>query len=186
MRMILYDLFFFQAEDGIRDIGVTGVQTCALPILSQDPQLYLRVVGDDEPPPSRCRERVPDTGAELRAHRDVLQVRGVAGDTAGRCRRLVQGGMDAAVLPDQTDKTVYVGPLELGELAVGNDAVGDRVLDGELLQDLGVRRVAGLGLPDRRDAHLLEEYLAELLGRADVEGVANLLEDFQLELLDPL
>src|SRR3712207_7543988 len=25
-------LFFFQAEDGIRDIGVTGVQTCALPI----------------------------------------------------------------------------------------------------------------------------------------------------------
>src|SRR5947209_17564324 len=25
-------LFFFQAEDGIRGIGVTGVQTCALPI----------------------------------------------------------------------------------------------------------------------------------------------------------
>src|SRR3712207_2420560 len=29
--MLLF--FFFQAEDGIRDIGVTGVQTCALPIL---------------------------------------------------------------------------------------------------------------------------------------------------------
>src|SRR2546422_10653457 len=26
--------FFFQAEDGIRDVAVTGVQTCALPILS--------------------------------------------------------------------------------------------------------------------------------------------------------
>ena len=25
--------FFFQAEDGIRDRDVTGVQTCALPIL---------------------------------------------------------------------------------------------------------------------------------------------------------
>src|SRR3712207_9029572 len=25
-------MVFFQAEDGIRDIGVTGVQTCALPI----------------------------------------------------------------------------------------------------------------------------------------------------------
>src|SRR3712207_8464147 len=25
-------MFVFQAEDGIRDIGVTGVQTCALPI----------------------------------------------------------------------------------------------------------------------------------------------------------
>src|SRR5258707_10387397 len=29
---MLYVFFFFQAEDGIRDIGVTGVQTCALPI----------------------------------------------------------------------------------------------------------------------------------------------------------
>src|SRR3712207_925089 len=30
-RIVLF-FFFFQAEDGIRDIGVTGVQTCALPI----------------------------------------------------------------------------------------------------------------------------------------------------------
>src|SRR3989442_10346440 len=28
--------FFFQAEDGIRDADVTGVQTCALPIWDQD------------------------------------------------------------------------------------------------------------------------------------------------------
>src|SRR3989441_8670624 len=30
--MIVFHLFFFQAEDGIRDKLVTGVQTCALPI----------------------------------------------------------------------------------------------------------------------------------------------------------
>src|SRR3989440_5268308 len=34
--MVYYDIsvffFFFQAEDGIRDLIVTGVQTCALPI----------------------------------------------------------------------------------------------------------------------------------------------------------
>src|SRR5690348_17934303 len=29
---LLYGVFFFQAEDGIRDGRVTGVQTCALPI----------------------------------------------------------------------------------------------------------------------------------------------------------
>src|SRR2546429_7079048 len=29
---MLYIFFFFQAEDGIRDVAVTGVQTCALPI----------------------------------------------------------------------------------------------------------------------------------------------------------
>src|SRR2546430_9521135 len=28
-------MFFFQAEDGIRDLTVTGVQTCALPILAE-------------------------------------------------------------------------------------------------------------------------------------------------------
>src|SRR5688572_32750512 len=29
---ICFFFFFFQAEDGIRDLTVTGVQTCALPI----------------------------------------------------------------------------------------------------------------------------------------------------------
>src|SRR5438874_10752299 len=33
MRLRMF-LFFFQAEDGIRALYVTGVQTCALPILS--------------------------------------------------------------------------------------------------------------------------------------------------------
>src|SRR2546430_9156676 len=31
-RIGVFDFFFFQAEDGIRDLTVTGVQTCALPI----------------------------------------------------------------------------------------------------------------------------------------------------------
>src|SRR2546430_5610820 len=30
--MVIGSFFFFQAEDGIRDLTVTGVQTCALPI----------------------------------------------------------------------------------------------------------------------------------------------------------
>ena len=32
LLMLVYWFFFFQAEDGIRDHCVTGVQTCALPI----------------------------------------------------------------------------------------------------------------------------------------------------------
>src|SRR5256884_7226716 len=31
--------FFFQAEDGIRDVAVTGVQTCALPIWGTMPSV---------------------------------------------------------------------------------------------------------------------------------------------------
>src|SRR5882757_10620197 len=53
-------VFFFQAEDGIRDIGVTGVQTCALPI-SLDRRRPDRAPGPDreEGHPHRegCRRR---------------------------------------------------------------------------------------------------------------------------------
>src|SRR2546430_2671607 len=38
----LTDFFFFQAEDGIRDLTVTGVQTCALPIL----ELATQIISD--------------------------------------------------------------------------------------------------------------------------------------------
>src|SRR3712207_8652813 len=44
-----YFCFFFQAEDGIRDIGVTGVQTCALPIFelpSNGAQIAARRAGE--------------------------------------------------------------------------------------------------------------------------------------------
>src|SRR6266568_8278939 len=39
-------VFFFQAEDGIRDGTVTGVQTCALPI-SADPAATAAVTRDE-------------------------------------------------------------------------------------------------------------------------------------------
>src|SRR5258706_794445 len=41
--------FFFQAEDGIRDWSVTGVQTCALPILRTAAITALRSTARDAP-----------------------------------------------------------------------------------------------------------------------------------------
>src|SRR5256885_13124684 len=43
--------FFFQAEDGIRDYKVTGVQTCALPILGRIDKGVAQKVADSLPPP---------------------------------------------------------------------------------------------------------------------------------------
>src|SRR3989449_8587216 len=49
--------FFFQAEDGIRDVAVTGVQTCALPISAAEvdppagpgqPKKIVRVCGRND------------------------------------------------------------------------------------------------------------------------------------------
>src|SRR5579871_212355 len=51
MNVMLYVLFFFffQAEDGIRDLYVTGVQTCALPISGYPPD-RVSPSGQLEPP----------------------------------------------------------------------------------------------------------------------------------------
>src|SRR3989449_2690584 len=38
--------FFFQAEDGIRDVAVTGVQTCALPIWGAETAIRVRLAPD--------------------------------------------------------------------------------------------------------------------------------------------
>src|SRR2546427_6165846 len=38
LSVVLVFFFFFQAEDGIRDLTVTGVQTCALPISARWPR----------------------------------------------------------------------------------------------------------------------------------------------------
>src|SRR5882762_2200585 len=43
--------FFFQAEDGIRDSSVTGVQTCALPIWSDLVSSQVQFAAAKPPPP---------------------------------------------------------------------------------------------------------------------------------------
>src|ERR1039457_6689537 len=43
---ICFFFFFFQAEDGIRDYKVTGVQTCALPIYIDNVALFDVALGD--------------------------------------------------------------------------------------------------------------------------------------------
>src|SRR5690606_39873126 len=56
---VLFVFFFFQAEDGILDFHVTGVQTCALPI-SRCGAPSLLTLGLPRAPPSRqsCIETI--------------------------------------------------------------------------------------------------------------------------------
>src|SRR2546430_9277207 len=62
-------VFFFQAEDGIRDLTVTGVQTCALPILARAAQgASLR--WDPRSGDWEIRAALPG-GPELHVHRVV-------------------------------------------------------------------------------------------------------------------
>src|SRR5690606_40211036 len=51
--------FFFQAEDGIRDFHVTGVQTCALPISWLEPWRHARPPGAVRGRPRAARPAQP-------------------------------------------------------------------------------------------------------------------------------
>src|SRR6266511_2515956 len=65
--MNLFVFFFFQAEDGIRDFHVTGVQTCALPICSKRPRceacsLYVECAAEGAVPPQMDLFQPPASG----------------------------------------------------------------------------------------------------------------------------
>src|SRR2546430_10877020 len=74
-------LFFFQAEDGIRDLTVTGVQTCALPICNGAPRVldYGTIRNADRMIHSSCLVAIRDSLATLLiAHEpDCAAVEGV-------------------------------------------------------------------------------------------------------------
>src|SRR6266566_7017662 len=108
--MLLF--FFFQAEDGIRDYKVTGVQTCALPIFSRVARLV--PCGQQRFPAARAaavlRPEEPDGGlVRWRGHPLAPPVGPVAGQ--GR----VVGGRPAV----HRDVADDVRPGELGEVGAG-------------------------------------------------------------------
>src|SRR5438034_2345199 len=87
MRKCIYGCFFFQAEDGIRDHCVTGVQTCALPILpsgllpsaslytpSPRPRLWSVRISEVELPIRRrgFSSRSEEHTSELQSHSDLV------------------------------------------------------------------------------------------------------------------
>src|SRR5438034_8393141 len=86
--VILFFFFFFQAEDGIRDHCVTGVQTCALPISvtggrleRQNSQGSISLVPPPQPKPRvhrllpmlrRLFRRSEEHTSELQSHSDLV------------------------------------------------------------------------------------------------------------------
>src|SRR5438093_12445106 len=76
--------FFFQAEDGIRDWSVTGVQTCALPICE------CRVLAAGDPLPALPpRPWLPGRGSRHR--------RPLGGAVPAACRRAARGSEERRV-----------------------------------------------------------------------------------------
>src|SRR5438132_4788452 len=73
--LLLSSFFFFQAEDGIRDHCVTGVQTCALPIFDLIAQGFaglMSITGEPGRPPVKTGNPVADINAGILAFGGIL------------------------------------------------------------------------------------------------------------------
>src|SRR2546428_8245146 len=107
--------FFFQAEDGIRDLIVTGVQTCALPILAT-------WGGCASPGGGAPKGKVVVVGG------------GYGGATAAKYLAVWSGGAvdvtlveaDAAFISCPLSNLVLGGSRELADLTVGYDGLAKR------------------------------------------------------------
>src|SRR6266511_4966699 len=106
MIIFLFFFFFFQAEDGIRDFHVTGVQTCALPISRRLPLL-------PDPDPAALRELATVVLPAVGVHGLLGALRSLVSATA---RPALDAALDALGLltaPDTVGGRAVVVPTGL-------------------------------------------------------------------------
>src|SRR6266545_6981201 len=140
-------VFFFQAEDGIRDKLVTGVQTCALPISELAARVGVRLsrVPDRE---LGEREALP-VEAALHRHRarDVLPT---------ELEQDAPAALDFARI-EQRDAEPPTGPAA----RIGDRGAGQAAVDAQALLEGGDRTLEITGVVER--PALLEQRPVELV-----------------------
>src|SRR2546426_10490388 len=156
MSLYFY-FFFFQAEDGIRDYKVTGVQTCALPIWAVR---VFEVAGEVEGERIHCEDARP-AGAQRRK-RLLVRVVAVGGEDDERIHAGLLPVAEQVVHPAVQRLAAHRGVA--GERAAGGGV--DAVFDRRRAQDLeGRREGVGETLDDERVAaerERSEEHTSEL------------------------
>src|SRR5215471_9165259 len=100
----MFFVFFFQAEDGIRDLYVTGVQTCALPICPEG-------------------KRTPEDTARVAL--ETLVEGYLQTGSAEDCRRAIAINVEGAALPLGVDST---RALRRRAATLAEEKLGDRAL----------------------------------------------------------
>ncbi len=132
-----------------------------------------------------CHKEVANTTAALRADRNVLQV-GVGGRQASRCRHgLVKGRMNASRHGmNQLRQGIDVRAFELAHLAPFEELFHDGMLFHIAFQDLlsgGILPRFGLFHFAPTNLQSIKEHISQLLGRAQVEGLAGQLENIRFQ-----
>src|SRR2546430_16470534 len=156
-------VFFFQAEDGIRDLTVTGVQTCALPISgSRASNNFLRTVEEQHQASVRCTMKIGLS---------PLQGQASFEETLRECERAEAAGFDSIWLGEHHNNPIlHPAPL-IGLAAIASRTRRIHLGTGVLLLPLyhpvmvaeegamvdmisGGRLILGIGAGDRKSTRL--------------------------------
>src|SRR5215217_6979845 len=154
MEVYFFDrFFFFQAEDGIRDIGVTGVQTCALPIC--DPaRVAALAAGLGTHVPGLTVDRQCGSGLEAVALAAARVLTGARLVLAGGVESASTAPTRLALQPDGTRvpyERARFSPDELGDPGMG-----------EAAESLAVARAVSR---ERQDAYAVRSHERTLAAR---------------------
>src|SRR5258706_3050845 len=137
--------FFFQAEDGIRDWSVTGVQTCALPIL---PAALVRLRNGHERISEPCAQQWPERAAPAIAD-SGWQGKARGGGSANRralgCRR--------SGVPDFVARCER-SAADTRRSAKSSGACGSDPCRAELSQGLHIRKICACAAYAAADARV--------------------------------
>ncbi len=166
--------------------------------MRQDPQLDLRIVSGDQLMMLWSDKRLADLATDLRADRDVLEVRVRRAEPSCGCDGLMEARVDAVgCWVDVVGERLEIGRDQLGELSVLEDERRDRCenigIKDKFVEDLSICRVPGLGFLDGFDPHplglivfLVEEGRGELLGTVEIKGAPDGVHRFGVDLFDEL
>src|SRR2546429_789552 len=134
IERVFFSLFFFQAEDGIRDVAVTGVQTCALPIFTSTNA----VINTGDGMSMAYRAGAPLMDMEfIQFHPTTLKDTGILITEGARG----EGGYLLNTLGERFMKKYAPEQMELAtrstvSLAIGTEIAEGRGVDGCVLLDL--------------------------------------------------
>src|SRR5215217_1116094 len=145
--------FFFQAEDGIRDIGVTGVQTCALPIWG----IHGRLMGSALTAEGQASVLDWISGSLIaggwrcQAGASPIPVE-YPGSGDARCEFA-----DAALLTSDLERALWAGDrLDTGPVGISQCLVSNAAAPFSGIKQSGVGKEGG---PERIDEYLTTKYL---------------------------
>src|SRR6266704_1904614 len=200
--------FFFQAEDGIRVRNVTGVQTCALPVLNDGRKLSAQLVGADAtddlavlkitPPANGLTVATLGDSAKLQVGQDVLAIgsplgfsQTVTNGIISDLNRTASEGQNGATLPNaiQTDAPINPGNSGGALVDLQGNLIGIPTLGAIDPEFNTPANGVGFAIPSNRVAFIVPQIIATgqvtHTGRA-VLGVQVTSVDAQLSAQDNL